>query len=233
MQIVHEGEVSSLLFRWVLGLVSAGAGVLITKLWELQSEKRRERQEIVAKYLSQLQDAVDTLWSRMEGIRNSPSSYDFEGTYFQDTNVYAMGRVLAIERVIAERGLYSIIHTHDKKLSEFLQRRRLSRLLSGNKCHRFERITLAEILIEHKDGVSAIMGPDRFREICKQRKEIGAPLPASIWKLMPNLIEHKEKLDKLLSKLQELSIHLETITHVESVIHSREREDNEFQGGLT
>jgi hypothetical protein len=75
--------------------------------------------------------------------------------YFAQTTLYALGRVLATERILGLEGVYPEIATLDSDLAEFLKGNRVDPELSGAGFYQYDRLTLAELLIE-REG-------DRFR----------------------------------------------------------------------
>lgn len=205
---------------WFLKLcvpVTGLAGLFLGRLWDSHSANKKQRAEIIDRYLSQLQIAVEILSSRISGAVEKPESYDSNPQYFRDTNVYAIGRVLAIERLIMEEGVYSTLHRHSRRyrrLNWFLQENRLDSKLIGLNFHRFERTALAESLIEYSGGKHSVIGPDKFAQICAERKSKGQSLPESAWDVVPQILNDPEKTTKLLNMLKGLSDCLARETHI-------------------
>lgn len=76
------------------------------------------------------------------------------GQYFETTTLYALGQVLAIERLFALEGVYPQLATHYPELGEFLRKHRVEYAL-GNDFYQYDRLALAEAVME--------LGGDHFR----------------------------------------------------------------------
>src|SRR5437870_10810424 len=71
-----------------------------------ESEKAKRRSALVSRYLFQLQDAVEALWFRLNNLSAQGGRAVMDKTYFEMTTLYALGRVLASERILALEGVY-------------------------------------------------------------------------------------------------------------------------------
>jgi len=74
--------------------------------------------------------------------------------YFETTTLYALGPVLAIERLFALEGVYPQLAAHYPDLGEFLRKHRVEYAL-GDDFYQYDRLALAEAAME--------LGGDRFR----------------------------------------------------------------------
>lgn len=105
-------------------------GTVAVEEWLRARRETRERREaFVRRYLFQLQDAVEALWYRVHNIRYEGGTGAMTPEYQQTTTVYALGRVLAVERVLTLEGVYPQLKKLHPKLGETLQDRPLSRKL--------------------------------------------------------------------------------------------------------
>jgi hypothetical protein len=140
-------------------LIGAGAGsigAVLTSDWRKQKAERSERRAaFVQRYLFQLQDACETLWYRLDNVSRRGGRLVMDDEYFETTTLYALGRVLAIERFMALEGAYPQLEPLYPGLGDFLMRHRIDYGLSGTGFNQYDRITLGEAVAE-REG-------DRFR----------------------------------------------------------------------
>jgi hypothetical protein len=71
--------------------------------------------------------------------------------YQASTTVYALGRVLAAERILTLEGVYPQLKHHYPELGETLQARRLSVELRFADFQQYDRIALAEAVLEQDE----------------------------------------------------------------------------------
>jgi hypothetical protein len=72
----------------------------------LVSAREGGRRALVGRHLWQLQDAAETLWYRLQNLKDQGGRYVMTEDYFAETTVYALGRVLAVERIFGLEGVY-------------------------------------------------------------------------------------------------------------------------------
>jgi hypothetical protein len=75
--------------------------------------------------------------------------------YQASTTVYALGRVLAAERILTLEGVYPQLKHHYPELGETLQARRLSVELRFADFQQYDRIALAEAVLDRTSVASA------------------------------------------------------------------------------
>jgi hypothetical protein len=140
-------------------LIGAGAGsigAVITSDWRKRKAETSERREaVVQRYLFQLQDAAETLWYRLDNVSRSGGRLVMDDAYFETTTLYALGRVLAIERLLALEGAYPQLERLYPNLGGFLMEHRIDYELAGTGFYQYDRIALAEAVVERET--------DRFR----------------------------------------------------------------------
>jgi hypothetical protein len=148
--------------QWLASLLAAliGAGVgsigaVIAADWhKRRAEMTERRQALVQRYLFQLQDSIESLWYRLDNLARRHGRLVMGDQYFETTTLYALGRVLAIERLLALEGVYPQLETLYPGLGRFLMERRVDSAL-GSGFYQYDRLSLAEAVIE-REG-------DRFR----------------------------------------------------------------------
>jgi hypothetical protein len=139
-------------------LIGAGAGsigAVLTSDWRKRKAETSERREaLVQRYLFQLQDACETLWYRLDNVSRKGGRLVMDDAYFETTSLYALGRVLAIERLLALEGAYPQLERLYPGLGDFLMEHRIDYELGGG-FYQYDRIALAEAVVERET--------DRFR----------------------------------------------------------------------
>jgi hypothetical protein len=140
----------------VATVVAALIGAVIGSLgavWLGEHQRREARRRVlVGGYLFQLQDAAESLWRRLDNLKNRGGRAVMSETYFAQTTLYALGRVLAMERIMGLEGIHPELVQLYPTLSTSLKRNRFDATLEGKGFHRYDRLTLAETVIEREDG---------------------------------------------------------------------------------
>jgi hypothetical protein len=141
---------------WSLSLLSTlvGAGVALLTIVSQQrssrnAENRARRQRLATRYLSQLQDAAESLWFRMENLRDRAGAEWMDRHnpgYREASTVYAAGRYLAIYRILTLEGVWADLIELDAELVTALKQHRLSEKTLG--LFHYDQIALAELVLE-------------------------------------------------------------------------------------
>jgi len=145
-------------------LIAAGLGGLGGAWYQARLRRKSEESDRRAllrkRYFFQLQDATQSLWYRFDNLANESGRTVMEDDYYATTTLYALGRVLAIERIFALEGLYPELQslyppTDDSPgLGDFLINRSLNRKLGA--VYEYHRLALAEAILESAgDGYRA------------------------------------------------------------------------------
>ena len=115
------------------------------------SAERQERREIVETHFLQLQDALESLYYRINNLRDWGGKQVMTDEYFRLTSIYALGRVLAHETLLVSKGIYAKLH-YDEALKRQLKAglHRINRGMDDQRFLHYHRVQLAEILL--KDG---------------------------------------------------------------------------------
>ena len=148
--------------QWLVSLLAAliGAGVgsigaVIAADWRKRKAETLERREaLVQRYLFHLQDSVESLWYRLDNLARRGGRFVMEDQYFETTTLYALGRVLAVERLLALEGVYPQLERLYPGLGKFLMEYRVDYALGGA-FYQYDRLALAEAVMEREE--------DRFR----------------------------------------------------------------------
>jgi hypothetical protein len=117
----------------LIGAAAGSIGAVITSDWRKRKAETSERREaFVQRYLFQLQDAAETLWYRLDNVSRRGGRLVMDDAYFETTTLYALGRVLAIERLLALEGAYPQLERLYPGLGEFLMQHRIDYELTGS-----------------------------------------------------------------------------------------------------
>jgi hypothetical protein len=139
-----------------IGAIFGSVGAVVARhLLAQRSEDARARAMLTQRYLYQIQDSTEALWYRLENLAFQQGRYVMPDQYFETTTLYALGRVLAIERILALEGVYPHLDTVYSELGDFLRKSRIDLSLQGLGFFQYNRISLAEAVMEREQ--------DRFR----------------------------------------------------------------------
>jgi hypothetical protein len=148
--------------QWLASLIAALIGasvgsigaVLASGVLKRRAEFSERREALVQRYLYQLQDSAESLWYRLHNLLEEDGRTLMEDEYFETTTLYALGRVLAIERSLALEGVYPQLERLYPALGSFLREHRVDHALPES-FFQYDRLALAEAIME-RDG-------DRYR----------------------------------------------------------------------
>ena len=135
----------------LIGALLGSIGAVFAEFWlSGRAKEKQERKQLAQKYLYQLQDAAESLWHRIDnlGVWHREIKDD---SYFELTTLYALGRVLACEKVIGLDGIYAILNDMYPGLSDVL-RNRIDKTMKQIGLKEYDRIALAESLIKSEEG---------------------------------------------------------------------------------
>lgn len=128
-------------------------GAAVQHGFQRLSASRQERREIIETYFLQLQDAVESLYYRINNLRDWGGKGVMSDEYFRLTSVFAIGRVLAYESLLVSKGIYAKLH-YDEALKRKLKGglHRLNHGLDDQHFLHYHRVQLAEALL-HEEKV--------------------------------------------------------------------------------
>lgn len=154
----------------LIGSLIGSVGVVFVTHWlQRKSEKSQSHENMVQRYLLQLQDSVESLWYRCHNLKNRGGRFVMSDTYFEMTMLYALGRVLAYNRIMLLDGIYSEIERHKKDLGDYL-RTKLNKIendldaIRGLKFYRYDRLALAEAVMNVEQDRRQIRTYLEFRQ---------------------------------------------------------------------
>jgi len=138
----------------IAALIGAAIGSLGAVLAQhglsMKAEQEHQRQMLVQRYLCQLQDAVESLWHRLDNLANKGGRGVMEDPYYESTMLYALGKALASERILILDGVYAQLKDAYPQFSKYLEPHLLAGKLGLIVSNHYDRIALAEALIERE-----------------------------------------------------------------------------------
>ena len=145
---------------WLVTLLSTLAGGAIaigTVLLQQRSARRAEaeqrRERLATRYLYQLQDAADSLWFRLQNVSaqaGAPVMDARDPIYREVSTLYALGRYLAVLRMLTLDGVWPELGKLYPSIASFLRDPALNDALPPGLFH-YDRIALGEAVLEHDD----------------------------------------------------------------------------------
>jgi hypothetical protein len=98
----------STLFPALIGAISGSlGGASINDWYRRKALKKTLHENLINQYLLQLQDFAESLWYRLDNIKNKGGHRIMNDIYFEETTLYALGSVLAYARIFLLDGVYS------------------------------------------------------------------------------------------------------------------------------
>ena len=135
----------------LIGSIIGSVGAVLADHWLTgRSEKFHRREILVQRYLFQFQDAIEMLYFRLDNLAHQGGQHVMSENYFKETTLYALGRVLAIERIFALEAVYPQLDSIYPGLGKFLKKHRIDYQLPGSNFYRYDRLSLAEAVIVHE-----------------------------------------------------------------------------------
>jgi hypothetical protein len=186
--------------------------------WDREDEIREQQEQstLVQQYLFQFQDAVEALWYRLRNLAFQGGRYVMVDDYFEITTMYALGRVLAIERMLVLQGAFPQIYEAYPEVGVFLRERHIDRGLEGVGFYQYDRISLAEAVIVAEDENVRVSSYLEFR----RRYEAEGSLEREWLKPAKDAIERLDRMQMaaLLASLHKVALILAGKTNVSSTL---------------
>jgi hypothetical protein len=215
----------------VAALIGASLGSLGPKIYETLSRHRAEkeqlRQEVVERYLFQLQAAVDDLWYRLDNLK-TPNRDSQNDEYFKVSTLYALGRVLAYDRILHLEGIYPRLERlHAGKATELRKTlRHLDLKLNQHGFYRYDRLALAESVLERTKGYLGTGTYLEFKRLYMPEDSLEHASLQPAREYIARTTDEKD-LSELQDSLGEIAQQVARITEFPSEIHTISTGQNE------
>jgi len=191
----------------LIGSVIGSVGAVLTDHWLAERSGKFHRREIlVQRYLFQLQDALEMLWFRLNNLSSQGGRSVMSDEYYETTMLYALGRVLAIERIFALEAVYPQLDTIYPDLGKLLKEReyRIELQFPNRHLFQFDRISLAEAVIVHEGD---LFRPSTYLEFRRQYEAENS--------------QEKQWLAPASKAIQSLAHEREGMKHLLDIIHKK------------
>lgn len=221
LQVSAESAVTAIVA--VLGSALTGVfAVYVTKRMDRKTEDRRRRELLVKRYLYQFQDAIESLWLRLDNVHHHHGRETMSENDLNVTMLYALGRVLAVERIMAFDCIYPEIDLLCPPLRLSLQAARIDGKLHDLNFHHYDRRSLAEYVTAYEGQFTRASTYLEFRGRYERADSSERAWLAPAVKALPAL--YGQRGEELLNFLKPLSERLAKVTGVLSAIRIKQTE---------
>ena len=195
----------------LLGGLSALIGAAIQYRFQRLSTERQERRELIETHFLQLQNALESLYYRINNLRDWGGKRVMTDDYFRLTSVYAIGRVLAYESLSVSKGIYAKLH-RDETLKRQLKAglHRLNLGMDDQRFLHYHRVQLAEMLLDEGKVLS-------YTDFLSRTDDAAFQLVVTTATAFVESVE-PERLDEMRAAANELIRLLEAHTRVPSAL---------------
>lgn len=208
------------LFSALIGAVVGSIGAAsVSHALQQRSGSQQKRRSISYSYLYQCQDSLESLWYRFDNFANRGGRAVVDEEYSDLTMLYSLGRSLASERLLIMSDVMPQLDEHFNGLGTYLRLNRVDSLFQGIGFHRYDRVTLAELVMTEKNNHFRLATFIEFRSRYGLQDS-----HTRVW-LKPALSTVQsismKKLDELLEKIEKIVKRLSDETGVPTTIKSQ------------
>jgi hypothetical protein len=182
-------------------------------LEERETQAAERRQLLARRYLFGLQDAAESLRRRLENwaVRGGQSLADAtDPGYWSITTLYAVGRALACERILALEAVYPALEADLPQLVEYFKDHGVEVALAnavGDRMFRYHRLALAEATLERDADEFRVLTYSEFRQRYEDPKwglnRLLEPATTALSRLSrPEMSELERSLSEIVRRLE-------------------------------
>jgi hypothetical protein len=176
-------------FGALVGAVIGSLGsVWLSGRVERAKEARQRRDELVERYLYQLQAVLESLWYRFQNVIHRGGRGVMNPEYHLMSTLYLLGSLLAQKQCLVLQGVYARLEGMKPELGRDLRFRleELDREIgraaqrAGVAWHRYDRVTLAELTTRAGEEGCKLASYGEFRAKLEKERErlVGSIRPA-------------------------------------------------------
>jgi hypothetical protein len=208
--------------EWLVTLLSTLAGgaiafgtVLLQQRSARQAEADSRRERLTSRYLYQLQDAAESLWFRLDNLSKrsgAPVMDARDPLYREVTTLYALGRLLAVQRMLTLDGIWPELARYPN-INSLLRDLALEDAWPSGLFH-YDRIALGEAVLERDDQGLRTSTYLEFRRRYESDEALPREWRDRVWKTVEGFSGARR--DTLLTTLFDLSKALGKVTGNES-----------------
>jgi hypothetical protein len=143
----------------IIGAVSGSIGTTLLNDWRKRKTERLFLHEnLIHRYLLQVQDVVESLWYRFDNVKNRGGKVIMQQEYYEKSTLYALACLLAYKRILLLDGVYSQMQQLKRKssfgisLKEKLYDIDKEMDKIGVQFYNYDRLSLAESVIKRVNG---------------------------------------------------------------------------------
>jgi hypothetical protein len=210
--------------EWLVTLLSTLAGGAIafgTVLLQQRSARKAEadsrRALLTTRYLYQLHDAAESLWFRLDNLSKrsgAPVMDAHDPLYREVTTLYALGRLLAVERMLTLDGIWPELARY-QRITRLLRELTLEDRWPRGLFH-YDRIALGEAVLERDDEGLRTSTYLEFRRRYESDEALPREWRDRVWETVRGFSGARR--DTLLKTLSDLSQALGKATGNESAV---------------
>jgi hypothetical protein len=151
----------------IFGVVGTFLGASIQYFFQRYSAERLQRKEIVESYLLQLQNSLESLYYRVNNLKDWAGKSIMSDDYYRDSTIYILGRILSHESIFITKGIYAKL-SYDERLKHEIKRglHAINWSMGNGKFLHYYRLQIAEMLLED----DRILSYTEFLERIKDKK---------------------------------------------------------------
>jgi hypothetical protein len=169
----------------LLGSVIGSLGAQwLGERYRRQQAVQATRRAVAVRHLVQLQDALESLWFRIDNLAHRGGRGVMDPDYYEISSVYVLAYALAQERLLTIDGAFAELDVFGETMApdldealEGLQRALGDESISGTSFYRYQRRALADLLLRW-DGVWRTLSYSEFAETAQQDTSSAVIAPA-------------------------------------------------------
>ncbi|SPJ34961.1 hypothetical protein [Kushneria phyllosphaerae] len=145
-------DVTTLISALVGAVFGSIGAVSVSHFLQQNAKTKKEKRLILHSKLYPLQDSLESLCYRFDNFANRGGQSVVDNNYFDLTMLYSLGRVLASEQLLTMSDVVPLLDLYFNKLGAYLRSNRIDNLFQGIGFHRYDRATLAEMVMTESGG---------------------------------------------------------------------------------
>jgi hypothetical protein len=166
------------------GVIGSLGAQWLGERYRRQQAVQATRRAVAVRHLVQLQDALESLWFRIDNLVHKGGRGVMDPDYYETSSVYVLAYALAQERLLTIDGAFAELDVFGESMArdldgalEGLQRALGDESSSGTSFYRYQRRALADLLLRW-DGVWRTVSYAEFAELVQQDTSTAVIAPA-------------------------------------------------------
>jgi hypothetical protein len=166
------------------GVIGSLGAQWLGERYRRQQAVQATRRAVAVRHLVQLQDALESLWFRIDNLAHKGGRGVMDPDYYEVSSVYVLAYALAQERLLTIDGALAELDVFGETMAqdldealEGLQRALGDEASSGTSFYRYQRRAMADLLLRW-DGVWRTLSFAEFADIAEQNTSSAVIAPA-------------------------------------------------------